>query len=512
MDAKKPRDRRHRTEQAQQECRNALQKEKNRRRVVIEALARERAEMERTRMADQENALTSSSNGSLNPTTSSPAAPGQPSVYASIDDLTDGGIIQSTFDDEPIHLSVPISPAAASISVDLLEPHNDFEGTGRVQPPTPGSASQPNQVEQEARPKLAMQEQSSLTEFEEQRAYKLAFEHAYFDEGESEMDPEDLTLPGDHYPSDSEVAEDDDSECGREAEDESGMEVGMEELVAQDEWVIRDAEYPDQRAFEAEQPKQEVRGEQSLPGLHNQKDVDVEVNVTSEKPFPSGLINVSGENVRNPFKMVVPPIASNSDIDTITQIVCFVVITLHSLAGLATLWCTFLLKAFALLLEALGRRDIAGHIPSRLATAHSYSGIPSYHVTALPVCPTCGDVFPVGYGAPTDCPRCLIPLYKDFLNPPNHSIPSVPHIRLPFLSISAQLERVFSSPGVEHEVDWWRTLNRQEGVYRDISDGRIWSEILDAEGKQFFRSINLNGRRCAPGAELRIGVALAMDW
>ena len=237
-----------------------------------------------------------------------------------------------------------------------------------------------------------------------------------------------------------------------------------------------------------------------------------------DKPFPASLVNISQENVGNPFKTVAPPMASHSDIDTIAQIVCFIVITLHFLAGLTTSWCVFLLKAFVFLLEALGRPDIAGQIPSRLPTAHSCSGIPPYHVTALPVCPTCGDVFPVGFGGPVDCPRCSIPLYEELLHPTSCSIPNptrkalVPRIRLPFLSISAQLETLFSSPGIEDEVDWWRTLNQQEGIYRDISDGKIWGEILDAEGKQFFRSVNLNGRKCAPDGELRIGVALAMDW
>ena len=517
MDAKQPRDRRHRTERARQERRDLLQKEKNERRAVIEALVRKRAEMERSCMATQDNTLTTFSKDSIL-TTSNPTAPGLLSVYAAIDDMTDGGIGQSTFDDEFIHPSVPFSPAIASISVDLLKPRNDFEGTGRAQPPTPGQASQPNQIEQEARPELATQEQALLMEFEEQKACKLVFKHVYLDEGESEMDPDDPTLPGDHYPSDSDAGEDDDSECGQEVEGGSGMEVGTEELLVQDEWVVQDAEYPDQRGIKAEQLRQEVRGEHSLPGLHKQKDIDVEVSMAPEKPFPSGLINVSQENVGNPFKMVVPHIVSNSDIDSIAQIVCFVVITLHFLGGLATSWCVFLLKAFAFLFEALGRPDIAGHIPSRLATVQSYSGIPSYHVTALPVCPACGDVFPVGYGAPVDCPRCSIPLYENLLKSTNHSIPNpmcealVPRIRLPFLSISAQLEGVFSSPGIEYDIDWWRTLKQQEGVYQDISDGKIWGEILDTEGKQFFRSVNLNGRKCAPDAELRIGVALAMDW
>ena len=129
-------------------------------------------------------------------------------------------------------------------------------------------------------------------------------------------------------------------------------------------------------------------------------------------------------------------------------------------------------------------------------------------LAGLLVCPTCGDVFPVGCNAPVDCPRCLIPLYNEQLHPANRPIPKptrkalIPCIRLPFLSISAQLEGVFSMPGIEEEVDWWRTLNRQEGVYQDISDGKIWGEILDAEGKPFFRSVINDERTCAPDGEL----------
>ena len=490
MATKKPRDRRHRSEQAQQARRDLVQKEKDRRRTVIEELARKRAARELARIATQGTTLSSPSNDSLIPTTSnlipttsSSAALGLPSVHATIDDLADGGIIQSTFDDEYIPLEVPISPAISLPSVN----------------PT--------------------QEQYSLhTEIEEPKDHQLAFIRVYSDEGETEVDADDLTHLDDHYPSESEAGEDDNGEYRLELEGESGMEAGMEEMIVQDESVIQDAQYADQRAFEAEQPQQGVRQEGSLPGLHKQKDIDVEVNVTPERPFPSGLVNISQENVGNPFKTVAPSTDSNGDIHSITQIVCFVVISLHFIAGLARSWCEFLLKAFILLVEALGRPDIAVQIPSRLPTVLSYSGIPSYYVTALPVCPTCGDVFPVGHGTPVDCPRCSIPLFKEHLHPANSSIPNptrkvlIPRIRLPFLSISAQLERVFSLPGIEDEVDWWRTLSRQEGVYQDISDGKMWGEILDTEGKEFFRSVTLNGRKCAPDGELRIGVALAMDW
>jgi hypothetical protein len=41
---------------------------------------------------------------------------------------------------------------------------------------------------------------------------------------------------------------------------------------------------------------------------------------------------------------------------------------------------------------------------------------------------------------------------------------------------------------------------------------KFGGRYLNAEGKQFFRSVTLNGRKCAPDGELQIGVALAMDW
>ena len=346
-------------------------------------------------------------------------------------------------------------------------------------------AFQPSQAEQEAHQDLETQDHQ---DFDESWAHDLASQIPYSDEGESEIDGDDPTQIEDHYPSESEAGDADIDDCEQELEDEGAFEFDAVQL----EWP--------------------------LSGLQKQRDIDIEVNVTPGAPFPSGLVNISQENVGDPFKTAALSMASNSDIDIIVQSVCFIVVALHFLAGLATSWCIFLLKAFAFLLDALGRPDIAGQIPCRLPTALSYSGVPAYHVTGLPVCPSCGDVFPVGISAPMDCPRCSIPLYKEPSHPAKRPLPNptrkalVPRIRLPFLSISAQLEGVFSVPGIEDEVDWWRTLNRQKGVYQDISDGKIWGELLDAEGKQFFRSVNIDGKKCAPDGELRIGVALAMDW
>jgi len=395
-----------------------------------------------------------------------------PSVYTTIDNLP---TVNSTFEDELIQLSIPTSPGFASMPLDLLspitldiaQPRDDFEAAGRAQSLSPGCAFQIDQIEEDSQQELRTmdslveEEQAKpLQESEEWRACELAPGHTYSDEGESEIDSDGPALSGDCYPSDSEAGEDDDGECGEDAEDGLGMD--MEEMLVQGEWAVQGAQYLDQQAFEAAWP---------VPGLHKQKDVDVEVPIAPRKPFPSGLINVSWENVGNPFKTATQSMASNGDISDITQIVCFVVITLHFLAGLATSWCDFLLKVFVFLLEALGRADIAEQIPLRLFTACTYSGVPSYNVTALPVCSACGDVFHVGDGAPIDCPRCSIPLYEALLEPTNLPIPNptrrvlVPRIRLPFLSISSQLESILRTPGIEEDMDWWRTLSQKQGVY-----------------------------------------------
>jgi hypothetical protein len=153
MDEERRERRRHRTIQAQQKRREAFQLHTNRRRMEIqtmkEALARKRAAMESARAATQVTASVSSSRDTANPTTSFDP----PSVYTSI---------ESTFDDELIQPSIPISPAFASMPVDLHSPiilevaqqPRDFEATGGAQPLSPGGTSQLSQVEKDSRREL----------------------------------------------------------------------------------------------------------------------------------------------------------------------------------------------------------------------------------------------------------------------------------------------------------------------------------------------------------------------
>jgi hypothetical protein len=169
------------------------------------------------------------------------------------------------------------------IILEVTEQRDDFEAKGGAQPLSPGHAFQLNQVETDSRRELRRMDSiveaaqtQLLQEFEERKAHELAPKHIYSDEGESEMDPDDSTLADDHYPSDSELGEDD-AKCGEETEGGLGMEVVMEEMLVQDEWVALGAQYLEQQAFKAERP---------VPGLHKQKDIDVEVTVTPRTAAP----------------------------------------------------------------------------------------------------------------------------------------------------------------------------------------------------------------------------------
>ena len=452
-------------------------------------LIRLRTEREQSRATVHATVPSTSTQKSLNTPSFAPPMPELPSVYPSIDGLPNGRITNSSFGDELIQLGVPIDPMFASIPVNIEVEQQVDDVVGTVQP-------------------------QLLQEFEARQAQEHAT-NEYNDEVESEVDP-DIRVPvipvDDHYPSGSDVGEDTDNESGV---NKSAGNVEMDEMPVQESWIVQGATYLNDGASEAAVP--EATSSRS-PRLHRQKDSDIEVMLSQKRTLPSGLINVSSENVDNPFKTNSSSFSLNPQINTTAQMTCFLIITLHCLAGLATSWCEFLLKFFVFLFESLGHAEIAAQIPDRLPTAQSYAGLSTYKHLLLPVCPRCGDVFPTRISDPTECPRCSVPLYKGIIHPTSrHSMPRAtrkvaPRIRLPFLSISEQLEGILGSPGMEEAVDWWRTLPREEGSYRNISDGKIWHEILDADGQRFFRSTTVSGRKCAPNGELRIGVALAMDW
>ena len=108
---------------------------------------------------------------------------------------------------------------------------------------------------------MVTQGQSLLQESRELEAHELPIEHVDSDEGGLEMDPEIPLYSMTTTPRNREQARTTiDGKYGREPEDE----LGMEELLAQDELVVQDAQHPAQEPFQAEQPKQEAREQRSL--------------------------------------------------------------------------------------------------------------------------------------------------------------------------------------------------------------------------------------------------------
>ena len=302
----------------------------------------------------------------------------------------------------------------------------------------------------------------------DESAQELAPTYEQDDEGESEIDPDDRNGPDDYYPSGSEVSDlsegDDDNPIFLVENEDEDEDEEMEEMVVQEGWLVQGARYPEYpgQGVQTAGPSAPVP---KLMTLDKQQDKDVEVAISWGTRFPSALVNASGENHGDPFEITAISKGTTSEIGPIAQMVCFAITVLHSLAGLAVSWCDFLLMVFVLLFSAMGREDIAKEIPSRFQTANTYADLPAPNILILPVCPTCRDVFPVGLGTPTECPRCSIPLFEGLMNPPKQPIPPamrrvlVPRICLPFLSISAQLENIINSPGIEEDLNWWRTLD-----------------------------------------------------
>ena len=98
-----------------------------------------------------------------------------------------------------------------------------------VQPTTPGHTSQLTQAEQEEQQDLETQVGSWLPAFDESWADDPVFQHAYSDEGESEIDADDPTQLEDHYPSESEAGKVDIGEYGQELEDEGAFKAEQPE-------------------------------------------------------------------------------------------------------------------------------------------------------------------------------------------------------------------------------------------------------------------------------------------
>ena len=131
-----------------------------------------------------------------------------PHVYAPMNELPNGGFIESTFDDELIQVGMEIDPILSSMPIErhsttILEvgrQRDEFGTTHRAQPLLPGPAFQLNSIERKAPQELrhmdrsveATQEQL-LWGFGTRKVNEIAPMDLHSDDGETEVDPDERT-------------------------------------------------------------------------------------------------------------------------------------------------------------------------------------------------------------------------------------------------------------------------------------------------------------------------------
>ena len=386
---KKHRDRRVRSEIAREAKRAHLDSTSRRRNNELLALAERRVALEHAREEDDTLNRSSTSN-TVHQDIILSTTPDLPHVFSLMDELPNGGLIESTFDDELIQMGMDIDPIFSSMPVDLLSTailevglqRDDFEATRGAQPLLPGRAFQLNNIEKQGIRELRQMDriveaaqERLLQEFETQQASETALLDLQSNEGESEIDYSKGIPIDDHYPSGSDAGDDlddldnldnlDNLNEGDYNEDN----VVMEERLIQDGWVVEGGQYPEDHALPPWASSSRSAQKRGVIQLHQQTDSDVEITVRPGSPLPSGLVNVARENMENPFKTVAPSHSNNEDMESISGITCFTVVILHVMAGLSRSWCEFILQVFVYIFNALGQSNLARQIPNRLPTA-----------------------------------------------------------------------------------------------------------------------------------------------
>ncbi|KAL1698044.1 hypothetical protein EV121DRAFT_297627 [Schizophyllum commune] len=151
---------------------------------------------------------------------------------------------------------------------------------------------------------------------------------------------------------------------------------------------------------------------------------------------------------------------------------------------------------------------------STLPTILSHLGIePNFRI--IPLCPTCKTPHPPTHNLNQTCSQCSEPLYAarprtGFHTAPNSNTttPSRARLQMPLKSIEAQLRDVLQVPGIEDELEKWRSISRQPGVLQDNFDGAICQSLLGPDDRLFFE----NPLPPQAEGELRIGLTLGVDW
>ncbi|OSD01435.1 hypothetical protein PYCCODRAFT_1425928 [Trametes coccinea BRFM310] len=189
---------------------------------------------------------------------------------------------------------------------------------------------------------------------------------------------------------------------------------------------------------------------------------------------------------------------------------------LHLTAHLPFRFCDVILTVIGFILAETGQESLVPYLRSTLTSSLSLLQLEP-HIHTYPTCPECLEVYPesITPDMHADCRVCGHPLFKPEEAAPGRSRKRRsnrpryrPHLRTPAMSLTEQLAELLRQPGMEEALSSWRKRVRSPGVLNDFFDGAISRELLGPDGKPFFRR-DLDED---PDGELRIGVALGVDW
>ncbi|RXW12469.1 hypothetical protein EST38_g13387 [Candolleomyces aberdarensis] len=197
------------------------------------------------------------------------------------------------------------------------------------------------------------------------------------------------------------------------------------------------------------------------------------------------------ENSPDPF--LVPVISRNEQYTNVNvppgiHLLYLLITWLHVQFHLPFRACTALINVVLLILKSYGVMFSTAPVTTLPRIMSKLNIEPTIHL--LPICPTCLEVYPNKKSTPPSCILCSTTIFK----PASSSQEArSPVLQFPYMSIESQLATILAVPGVEEEMDRWRSIPRYRGHYTDIFDGAVARQLQAHDGTLFFSNENRNG-------------------
>ena len=467
-----------------------------------------------------------------------------PPGLVDINTLPNRGLPTFDIDDELIQrgetrfFPIPLDTALPFI-IKAQEDRHRLEETGGALPLSPGRAFQLNAMEKqhsrEARKANDIAEAMEKRMTDEIRSLMASCgsddeQEAGF--GDDNSDVQDYAESGEDEISESDVGPGDNGQqCYGSSIPDSDEDQDWEEQLIDADYILQDAQYLDVELATQQTtstslhiPRHALRHPPSLQHtLYELADSAIEIDTHRLKQHPKVMVNRLGENDPDDFLFQTGSRTRNVQRETMDEKSNVLVFMISLLIAACVLYfqasrkqVAMLLKGMMYILQVAGCADAAAHIPGCTDTVYTFLDIDTTMFLVLPICPDCNDIYPHHPTGNTTCPRCNIPLYPEDLGQPNEPKATrrvrVPTYKLTMLLLSAQIEAFLNVQGIEMDVDRWRTVGQPNNIYTNVTNARVWNGLLDHEGKSFFRTEEVDGRRTGPHNEIRLGVHMAIDW